>query len=74
MLTSVRQMILLHTETCNPACTDLLMNSDNKPGQSDLLCWSKSVGVMRHFQASWPWQCMDCLLVLSRLINCFAFA
>ena len=34
MLIRVAQIITLHTETCNLACTDLLMNPDQKPNKS----------------------------------------
>ena len=50
----------MHTETCNLACTDLLMNPDYtaKSGHSDLLCASKSaakkVDANRHFEAAEP--------------------
>jgi len=59
MLTRVEQIKPLHTETCNLACTDLLMNPDRMPklGQSDLPYGSKSpaekVGVNSSFQATW---------------------
>jgi len=50
--------------TCNPACTDLLMNSDHKPklDQSDLVYWIYRSFCLYSCAASWESQPMGCLL------------
>jgi len=65
---------MLHTETCNLACTDLLMNTDRMRKtrsvwptlQVKIAHWIK-VDVNRHFQTSWASQPMGRLLKLGGL-------
>ena len=54
---------------CNPACTDLLMNSDHKPNQklvqSDLVYWVYRSCCSSSCAASWASEPMGCLYIIT---------